>query len=184
MQQRASRRTQSFVCTTGVLALLLAPSALAQDRQKAPRNAAVAKLSACRAITTDAERLACYDREIAAFDAAVRERKVAVIDQEDIRKTRRTLFGITLPKVKLFGDADESEAEIKEVTAVIKSTSQGEGGRIVFTLEDGAVWAQTDDYPVFYNVKPGQKVTLKRASFGSYFADFEKTVTVRAKRLR
>jgi len=168
-----------------LIVLVCAPTlAAAKDAKDAARNPALGKLTACRAIAADAERLACFDREIAAFDTAVRERKVAVIDQEDIRKTRRTLFGISLPRVKLFGDAEDAEPEIKEVTAVIKSTSQGEGGRIVFTLEDGAVWAQTDDYPVFYNVKPGQKVTLKRASFGSYFADFEKTVTVRAKRLR
>ena len=32
--------------------------------------------------------------------------------------------------------------------------------------------------------KPGQKVTIKRGALSSYFADFEKTVTVRAKRLR
>lgn len=107
-----------------------------------------------------------------------------MVDQEDIQNTRRTLFGISLPRVKLFGDADDGTPQIKEVTAVIRSTSEGEAGRIVFTLEDGAVWAQTDDYPVFRFVKPGQKVTIKRGSFGSYFADFASTVTVRAKRLR
>lgn len=155
-----------------------------EDGRAPPRSAATAKLAACRAITADAERLACYDREVAAFDVAVRDRKVAVIDQEDIRKTKRTLFGIALPSIKLFGDADKDEPEIRQVVGVIKATRQGEGGRIVFTLEDGAVWAQTDDYPVFHAVKPGQKVTIKKASFTSYFADFEKAVTVRAKRLR
>lgn len=160
------------------------PGSAQSVQKKAPGNAAVAALVACRAIGNDTERLACFDREVAAFDTAVRDRKVAVVDQEDIRKTRRTLFGIALPRIKLFGDADEATPEIKEVTAVIRSTSEGEGGRIVFTLEDGAVWAQTDDYPVFRFVKPGQKVTIKRGSFGSYFADFASTVTVRAKRLR
>lgn len=174
--------------TTGLLLVsLLLPgtAALARDDAKTPpTSAATAKLVACRGLSDDAARLACFDREVAAFDVAVRDRKVAVIDQEDIRKTKRSLFGIALPSIKLFGDADKGEPEIKEVVGIIKSKSQGEGGRIVFTLEDGAVWAQTDDYPVFYAVKPGQKVTIKKASFTSYFADFEKAVTVRAKRLR
>jgi DNA primase large subunit len=172
---------------TAVVLVLTAFSVAAiagKDADAPARIASIEKLSACRAITDGAARLACFDREVAAFDTAVRDRKVAVIDQEDMRKTRRTLFGIALPRVKLFGDAEDGTPEIKEVTATIKATSQGEGGRIVFTLEDGAIWAQTDDYPVFYSVNAGQKVTLKRASFGSYFADFEKSVTVRAKRLR
>ena len=160
--------------------LLFASSAQAADRP--PPAAAVTKLAACRAITDDSAPLACFDPELAAFDTALLDRKLAVVDQAEVRKPRRTLFGIPLPSIKLFDDS--GEPEVKEVTATIKSKQQGEGGRIVFTLEDGAVWAQTDDYPVFYSVKPGQKVTIKRAALGSFFADFEKAVTVRAKRLR
>ncbi len=172
--------------TIGLLLVSLlgsGPASAQGDKRKSPPGA-VAKLAACRQITEDTARLACFDREVAAFDVALRDRKVAVVDQEEVRKTRRTLFGIALPRIKLFDDADDGEPEIKQVTAVIKSTSQGEGGRIIFTLDDGAVWAQTDDYPVYYAVKPGQKVTIKRGALSSYFADFEKTVTVRAKRLR
>lgn len=173
---------------TGIILLgsLAIPGAiaLAKDAKQPPVSRMTEKLVACRALTDDAARLACFDREVAAFDTAVRDKKVAVIDREDMRKTRRGLFGISLPRIKLFGDADDDEPEIKEIVGIIKSKSQGEGGRIVFTLEDGAVWAQTDDYPVFYAVKPGQKVTIKKASFTSYFADFEKAPTVRAKRLR
>lgn len=165
------------------LAGLLAGPAIAKDRRDEPTSAAVlGKVAACRTETDAAARLACYDREVAALDAAVKEKRVAVIDRAEIRRTKRTLFGISLPTVKLF-DSDD-EPEVRQVVATIRSVSQGEGGRVVFTLEDGAVWAQTDDYPVFHSVKPGHKVTLKRASFGSYFADFEKAVTVRAKRLR
>lgn len=163
------------------IALLLSGQGAAA-KDKVPTAAAIGKLAACRAIAEDTARLACFDREVGAFDTAVRERRIAVVDQAEVRKTRRTLFGIPLPSIKLFDDS--GEPEIKEVTATIKSKSQGEGGRIIFTLEDGAVWGQTDDWPVFFAVKPGQKVTLKRGALGSYFADFEKAVTVRAKRLR
>lgn len=170
-----------YICTAAAISLLLVASPANAD-EKPPVATALTKLAACRAITDDGARLACFDREVGAFDTAVRERKIAVVDQAEIRKTRRTLFGIALPSIKLFDSS--GEPEIKEVVATIKATSRGEGGRIVFTLEDGAVWMQTDDWPVFYSVKPGQKVTLKRAALGSFFADFEKAVTVRAKRLR
>ena len=163
-----------------VLLLLCSRPAYADEKPATP--AAITRLAACRAISDDPARLACFDREVMAFDTAVREHRVAVVDQADIRKTRRTLFGIAVPSIALFDKTGEPEP--KEVVAQITSTRQGEGGRILFTLEDGAVWAQTDDYPVFFSVKPGQKVTLKRAALGSYFADFEKAVTVRAKRIR
>lgn len=159
---------------------LAAVPALGADRPSTA--AAVAQLAACRGIAEDAARLACFDREVGAFDTAVKEKRIAVVDQAEIRKTRRTLFGIALPTIRLF--ENNGEPELKEVTTTITSTRQGEGGRIVFTVEDGAVWAQTDDWPVFHSVKPGQKVTLKRGALTSYFADFEKAVTVRAKRLR
>lgn len=163
-----------------VFLMIVAPCAWGEDQPATVRG--IGKLSACRDITDGTARLACYDREVALFDAAVKERRIAVVNQEEIRKTKKTLFGISLPDIKLF--EGNGGPEIKELTAVIKSTRQGEGGRIIFTLEDGAVWVQTDDYPVFYAVKAGQKVILKRGAMGSYFADFEKAVTVRAKRSR
>lgn len=159
-----------------------ASSAAAQQRGHAPSNRVVAQIAACQKIATDSERLACYDREVAAFSTAVEEKKVAVVEREDVRKTRRSLFGIALPKIAIFDDADEPEP--KAVTATIKSVARGAEGKLVFTLEDGAVWTQTDNFPVGSAVKAGQKVTLKRASFGTYFADFEKAASVRAKRLR
>lgn len=152
----------------------------AADRPKPA--AAFERVAACRAIAEAEARLACFDREVAAMDTAVRDRQLAIVDQAEVRKTRRTLFGIPLPRIALFDD--NGEPEIKEITAKIKSARQGGDGKLVFVLEDGAVWAQTDDWPVWAAVKPGQKVTLKRGALGSYFADFEKAVTVRAKRLR
>ncbi|MEG3089162.1 hypothetical protein [Sphingomonas sp. PB4P5] len=183
-RNRGGEMTMIARGVAGVTAAMLLAVAVQPARadEKPPTTAAIGKMAACRAIADDAARLACFDREVGAFDIAVRERRIAVVDQAEIRKTRRTLFGIALPSIKLFDNS--GEPEIKELTATIKSTRQGEGGRIVFTLEDGAVWAQTDDFPVFYSVKAGQKVTLKRGALSSFFADFEKAVTVRAKRLR
>lgn len=162
------------------LVLTMPAAATAQTAEKSP--AALAKLVDCRAITDDARRLACFDREVAALDAAVRDRQVAVVERAEVRKARRSLFGISLPRIALL--EDRGEPEVKEVTATIRSVGRSAEGRLTFVLEDGAAWAQTDDWPVWATVKPGQKVTLKRAAFGSYFADFEKAVTVRAKRLR
>lgn len=162
----------------GTLAVFV--PAAAQKNEAVPAGQ-VARVAACLDVANDADRLACFDREAGSLRTAVKERKIVVVQQADIAKARRTLFGIPVPRI---GVLESDGAPEKEITAVIKSTAQGEGGRLTFTLEDGAVWAQTDEWPVYSVVKAGQKVTLKRGMFGSYFADFERAPTVRAKRLR
>lgn len=174
-----TRQKKRLLATVAVM-ILSGPAAWGDE--KSPTAVPLGKLAACRTISEDTARLACFDREVGAFDMAVKERRIAVVDQAEIRKTRRTLFGIALPTIKLFDN--NGEPEIKELVTTVKSTRQGDGGRIVFTVEDGATWTQTDDWPVFYSVKPGQKVTLKRGAIGSYFAAFDRSVSVRVKRLR
>lgn len=169
--------------TTAIVALaFFANGSAAKDKDAAAAPEIVGRLGQCRALNEDKARLACYDREVSAFDSAVRDRKLVVIDQKEIRETRQTLFGIRLPRIRLF-DSD-GEAEVKEISSTISSIGKGDDGRIIFTLDDGAVWAQTDDWPLYSTVKVGQKVTLKRAALGSYFASFEKAVSVRVKRLK
>ncbi|MDP8913479.1 MAG: hypothetical protein M3N39_07885, partial [Pseudomonadota bacterium] len=87
----------------------LAAPASAQD-VKASRPGALKRLSDCRSITDQTARLACYDREVAALDAAEARKDLVVVDREQLRKTRRTLFGLTLPDLSIFGD-DSSEDE-------------------------------------------------------------------------
>lgn len=144
--------------------------------------ATLRKLTECRAIVENAARLACFDREVATLVTKVDSKELALVDRADVRKTRRSLFGIPLPSIKLF--ANDDEPEIKEINAVVRTVGRNGDGRLVFTLDEGGTWEQTDDFPLGNAVKPGQKVTLKRGALGSYFADFEKTVPVRARRLR
>ena len=168
------------------LAVILATGTLASGALAADKpvpSTVFSRIEACRALTEDAARLACFDREVAAMDRAVKDKQVAVVDRAEIRKTRRSLFGISLPRIALFDD-DDDEPEIKEVTATIRSVGRNSDGGLLFTLEDGATWSQTDEWPIHGQVKAGQKVTLKRASLGSFFADFEKAMSIRAKRLR
>lgn len=162
-------------------ALVSSQHGIAKSPDGAPPPS-VRKLADCRLIAEDAQRLACFDREVGALVDKVATKELAVVDRAEVRKTKRSLFGIPLPSIGLF-DSDD-EPELKEINAVIRSVGRGEAGRLTFTLDDGATWAQTDDFPLGGAVRPGQKVTLKRASFGSYFAHFEKAVPVRARRIR
>lgn len=161
-----------------VLAGALAPPVHAAERRSSPRLDALAR---CAAIPDAAARLACYDREVAVLRKAVDDRQVAVVEQSDIRKTQRELFGVAVPSVKLFDALGERDLDRLETT--VAAAGHTGDGRLTFTTAEGSVWEETDDLPI-YSVKPGRKVTLKRGALGSFFASFDKGASVRARRVR
>jgi len=155
--------------------LVVAAPALAQERSK--RLAAVVD---CRKIADSTERLACYDKAVADLDSAEKSREVVVVDKEQVTEARRGLFGLSLPRIRLFDSSNEPDIDEVE-TSVVAITKNG-NGQVSFTVEDGAHWVQTDDRTVV-NVRAGTKVTLKRAAMGSYFAKFQGSISVRVKRV-
>jgi hypothetical protein len=165
------------------LSLLLASPALANDGEAESKRAApVQNVYDCRAIVDAAQRLACFDRTVAALADAETKREVTFADKDMVKKTRRGLFGFSLPRIGLFGGGDDEE--IKEIEAVVKSASADRSGRYRIVMEDGAVWQQIDTTRLPREPKPGQKVKIRVASMGSYFANVEGQRAIRMKRDR
>jgi hypothetical protein len=161
-------------------ALALAAPALAADEQPA----AVRALAACRGMTNDAERLACYDREAGALLRSVEKKETVVLDQAEVKKTRRSLFGFTLPRLPFFngGKEDEKEeAEFQQIETPIKTVRSIGYGRFRFTIDDGAVWETTEGLNAF--PKPGETVSIKKGLMGSYFIRFEGNRSVKGRRV-
>jgi hypothetical protein len=155
--------------------------------QQAPPG--LAALFACRTIGDDKRRLECLDRETAALDTASREKSIVVLDRAEVRRTKRSLFGFSLPNLKLFGggsnDNEMREAEesrrLETTITSIGRTAEG----VQFTVEDGAMWTQTDDRSLMIGrIKPGGRVVIQRAAMGSYFAIFPGQPGVRVRRTR
>lgn len=165
--------------------LLAAVPALAQEDDR-PRSEALEQLVDCRGISDDAQRLACFDREVAAIDAAEAADELVVVDREQIRKTRRTLFGLSLPDLGIFGggEGDEEEEGVSQIESTIKDVRRGSYGRWIITLENGAVWAQTDDRNLPRWPKAGQPILIKRAALGSFKANINEQNAIRVERLR
>lgn len=134
----------------------------------------------CRTITDAQARLACFDQTVGTLATAQQNKDLYVADKQAVQEARRGLFGFSLPKVKLFGDNDMAE-EVKSIEATIKAVTQGQRG-YVFTLEDGARWAQQDgaymDRP-----KVGSKIRIRRAALGSYMGSIDGRVGFRIERL-
>jgi hypothetical protein len=156
-------------------ALLIATPALAQERSKT-----LTAVVDCRKIADSAERLACYDKAVGELDVAEKDKKVVVVDREQVQEARRSVFGLSLPRIRLF--AGGAEEEVNEIESTVKTIDRNGAGRVFFTLEDGARWVQTDDRTVV-GVRPGTKVTLSRAAMGSFFAKFRGGIAVRVARV-
>ena len=172
-------------------ALTLLAAASAADAQRRPqtptpqRPEVLNQLTACRQVTPDAERLACYDRQVAALEAAEASREIAVVDRQQIRRTRRSLFGLTLPDLGIFGgDRDEGDdgAGVNEITSTVLAVGTGADGRMVYRLQDNSVWVQTEGragYP-----RAGEAVRIRRGPLGSFIANVGDRPGIRVVRQR
>jgi hypothetical protein len=141
-------------------------------------------LADCRAITEAGARLACFDSTSAAIDQAERAKDLVMVDREQLRKTRRTLFGLTLPNLSVFGDDSPNEPGMELIETTIAKVNQNGLGKWVFVLPDGATWQQSDSRELPIDPATGQSIKIRRAAMGSYLANVKNQVAIRVPRLR
>lgn len=163
-------------------------SATAQERRAvAPERPEVLnQLTACRTVADPAERLACFDQQVAALEAAEAAREIAVVDRQQIRRTRRSLFGLRLPDLGIFGDDDDREedgAGVNEINSTIRSAYTGSDGRMNYALADNSIWVQTEGR-VGRQPRSGQAVRVRRGPLGSFILNIEDRAGVRVVRVR
>jgi hypothetical protein len=145
--------------------LLIAGPASAQ--KAAPQSPLMGELARCKAQTDQMARLRCYDVAAAALDDASKRGDVIVVNREDVRETRRSLFGFNLPKLPFFGGDDSQDDEAEEIDLTIRSFQTLDYDRYVIEFDDGSRWQTTEARPV--KPRAGEKVTIKKASLGGYF---------------
>lgn len=169
-----------IVVASGLLSTAPASAQVAAPSQPAGLKA----VAACRSITDAAARLACYDSSVAQLSQSVAAREIVVLDRQEVRRTRRSLFGFSLPRLPFLGgdgDNDGQEA-VREITANIVRAAAVGNDRYQVTLDDGAVWRTTE---AVRNVpRAGRAVTLRRAALGSFWMDYGSGRAVRAMRIK
>lgn len=158
-------------------------SAQSDSAKEEPRAGIVEHLFDCRAIEDSSERLACFDREVDRVYQARESKELVITDREEIKQTRKGLFGFTLPKIGIFKGEDNGVEEISQVTATIASARQNRNGRYILTLESGAQWVQVDKVPVFGNPSAGDEVVIEKGILGSYKAKIGKRRAFKVKRV-
>ena len=158
----ALRRTAALT-----LVLLAAPlAARTPPPADAPPAAPVKALLACQPLTDPTQRLACYDSAAGAFAKAYEKHEVMVVDRAEAKAAKRSLFGFSVPKVKLFGGNDD--VEVTKIDSTLADVRNRNDGSQVIVLADGSRWLQTDGPEV--SGRKGDKVEIVTAAFGSYFA--------------
>lgn len=171
---------------------MLTPLAMmaAAVAQQGPANAAqplpqqVRALRECRVIADTSARLACYDTAAAALDQAVASRSVVVLGAEDVRRTKRSLFGFSLPRLPFLGSGkDGDSAEEREIESTIASASEGAYGRWRVRLEEGGVWETTEAASGSNEPFAGAKVRIRRAALGSYLMNVGRSRALRVRRV-
>lgn len=165
-----------------VFALLGGMPAVALAAPPAPRPPVFQKMVECRNSADSAQRLACYDREVAAVAAAEARQDLVVIDRAKVRSARKTLFGLTVPDLGIFGGGDDEEG-VSRIESTLAAVGRDPAGRWTFRLVDGARWVQADSRELGIDPSQGQPIVIRKAAMGSFLANVNKQIAIRVKRV-
>jgi hypothetical protein len=158
-------------------------SAAQSQKSKSAESPLVRALADCQRQTEDAARLRCYDAASAALTKAATSGEVVLVEREDVRKTRRSLFGFSLPKLPFFSGDDSADSQQDEITAKIASAGSLGYGKYRIKLEDGALWETTEGTSAINDPRAGDTVLIKRGPLGSYMMRIAGQRALRAKRV-
>jgi hypothetical protein len=170
----------------GLFLAMIATAAVASAAPKAdklqPPPPGFTRLIACQQIRDNVQRLACYDREVASVGSANARGDLVVMDKEQVRKTRRSLFGLALPDLGVFGGGDlPGDADALETT--IRGAKEAADGKWWFNLAEGGTWVQLDSRDFIVDPAPGQPVRIRRAAMGSYIMNVNKQRAIQVHRV-
>lgn len=176
---------KSAFSTAGFLAAILLSVATAQTGPSNP----IDPIYACQAISTDSDRLACFDAAVASLKARETAGEIQTVDVAAIESIEREAFGFSLPSLpSLFrsqaGEATQRES-VSEITVPVKSARiQGVTGKVIIVLENGQTWEQTDTVKVnSFAIKRAQEARIRKAALGSYMISLDGASGFRAKRI-
>jgi hypothetical protein len=134
-------------------------------------------LIACSQLIADAERLACFDREVTAI------RNNGPSSPRSVAPTAEQAFGLT-SKEMLGLEARPGEAPPPtELHAHLVRVSRSTADRQAFILDNAQTWQQIELDPDFA-VRIGQEVTISKGALGSFWLAIDSHRATRVKRIQ
>lgn len=180
-KMRICRRTAPLLASAALA--FGASGAIAQDELVVASDQYLDDLKACQQITEDTARLACFDRAVGTIVTASDSGDLQVIDREDVRQTRRSLFGFSLPDLGIFG-GEEDEEEQELFTTTIENVRYTGRNSARITTAEGAVWEMNNIPRNRRPFEPGDEVKFKEASLGFYFLRIDGQTGVKGRRVQ
>lgn len=138
--------------------------AAAQEAAPSP----LADVYACKGITEETARLACYDEAVGRLQERESSQEFVAIDSKAAKKLNREAFGFSLPslpKLKLFSSEDGAK-EDDSIELAVKTVSKRHSG-ITLVMENGQVWKSTGGR-LNYIPKGDLTARISRGAIGSY----------------
>lgn len=184
-QAKATGVTRRFATGGGAafaLCLIGGISVMAQPALT-PSATYISDLKACGGIGGESQRVACYDTKVSAFIRAVDAGDVRLLDRAEVRRTKRQLFGISVPELEILKE-DGDEAEVSDLfETTITSAARLSAASWRFTTAEGAVWEINNTPRRLKPITAGDKVVFKKASFGFFFVRINGQIGVKGKRV-
>lgn len=179
------RSACSFLILAATISVAAPTSAKSKgDKKGATPSPLVTAIDRCRQMTDPTQRLACYDSAANALVTATNTGAVAIVDQNEIRQARHSLFGFTLPKIPFFSGDDTADEAQRQLDSTITSVQALNNGyyRIVIA-DNNAVWETNESSISFDAPRKGQKITIVRGALGNYFLRINGQLGVRGRRI-
>jgi hypothetical protein len=168
------------------LAAVVASSPAAAQASAPAASTPVAQVMECRKLADPEARLRCYDGTVDSLSKALSGGSLVVVDREDVRRTRRSLFGFSLPKLPFFKGDNSQDDTPDEIIATIKSVRPLPQGNDMWAivLDSGAEWHTVQEGSSQSEPKAGQKIKIKSGALGSYRVSVSGRPGLRAIRVR
>lgn len=156
---------------------------IAQDSGR-PSDRALAPLVACRPIADPRARALCYDGALDRLQRAVGDRRVVLIDREDLSSDPRFAFGLDGPgHTTRARPARKSAAgqEGRSIHATVVAATATGYGLWTIRLSTGAVWRTIESG--LTNPRPGAEVHIRAGVLGGYLLWLDGGLPIRAIRV-
>lgn len=148
------------------------------------QSPAVAAVIGCRDQVDPQVRLRCFDAAAVALATATATGSIIVVEREEIRKTRRSLFGFSVPKMSFFSGDRSQEDEQEEIVSQIASVRSLRHGTFEIDLGTAGVWRTTEAFSSPQTPKPYDAVKIRAGMLGGYFITVGNGRTVKGLRVR
>lgn len=159
-----------------ILVFTLAQITVFQAQAETLANA----MEQCRQVSNSLKRLVCYDQlaqragglEDSEVPEIYRQRSVpgnaqANIGPSDVAQnpSSQSTFGLEKQIRR------QQSSEVPEISMIVAKVKEAPHGHLIITMEDGQVWRQNDAER--FIIKPGQRVTIERGIFGSFYMEYD-----------